>query len=227
MIGLELTEPYYVKKEKKWYCVAYINREKAYAQYVNKIEESESLFLNYYEKAQNSEDGFSKIIYYQKAFQTDLLERIEYGNLFAPSHKDDFYKSKEKLLSIPSLIESEKNAMSIYVKINGDINDIIKNCVVNELSKCGFIIANNNSNYTAEILIEPNINGSEPYSVLPSLQLIITTKSGKNIFSYSKRATEKAVAYKIDVAKKRSYTAFCENITNDLSIKFNEKLVIQ
>ena len=33
LFALEYTEPYYAKKEARWYCVAYIEREKAWAQY--------------------------------------------------------------------------------------------------------------------------------------------------------------------------------------------------
>ena len=58
--GLEYTEPYYKKKEKKWYCVAFINRENAWIQYKPQIEIAKNSFEGLLKNAEKENDNFSK-----------------------------------------------------------------------------------------------------------------------------------------------------------------------
>lgn len=42
--GLEYTEPFYVKSEKKWYCLVYMNRDEAWQQYKPQIDIKKNSF---------------------------------------------------------------------------------------------------------------------------------------------------------------------------------------
>ena len=61
LFGLEYTEPFYFKKEKKWYCVAFINRENAWIQYKPQIEIAKNTFEGLVKKLDKESDSFTKL----------------------------------------------------------------------------------------------------------------------------------------------------------------------
>ena len=69
LFGLEYTEPFYLKKQKSWCCVAYIDREKAWAQYKPGVEKSKAEFYAMYQNGETESDPFSKIVMYKKSLK--------------------------------------------------------------------------------------------------------------------------------------------------------------
>ena len=83
LFAVEFTDPYYNKKEKKWYCLAYINREKAWNIFKSQIEITKSIFDVSYKNAENENEPFFQYALYKQSWETskDFLEKLEFGRL--------------------------------------------------------------------------------------------------------------------------------------------------
>ena len=96
-IGLEYTESYYYKPEKKWYAIAYMVREDAWIQYKPKIEAEKAKFYSFLKKAELEEDSFTKISLYKSAWKVsvDFVEKLEYGRII--NHKEEEKYSSDRM----------------------------------------------------------------------------------------------------------------------------------
>lgn len=97
-IGLEFTESWYYKAEKKWYAVAYMNREDAWVQYKPKIESEKIKFYSFLKKAESEEDPYTKISLYKSAWKAscDFLEKLEYGRIINPKEEEKYSQTEQK-----------------------------------------------------------------------------------------------------------------------------------
>ena len=115
--GLEYTEPYYLKNEKKWYCVAFINRENAWIQYKPQIEIAKNSFEGLLKNAEKENDNFSKLKALKTAWQKgkDLIEKLEYGRLISPTREAEYSSSRDKFSEIPVIFEETKSKCKTYI----------------------------------------------------------------------------------------------------------------
>ncbi|MBR4464755.1 MAG: LPP20 family lipoprotein [Treponema sp.] len=213
---LEYTEPYYFKKEKKWYCVAYIKRADAWTQYMPQIEIAKNKFLGYYENAQKESDPFIRLPLYKTAWKSgeELLGKLEYGRIISPKEEVKYKDERDKIAEIPVLFEASKKECTIFIKADGDYNRILTTAVSSALSKNGFIVTKTavGAKYTAEIEIDDNAAGNEPIAITPSVNLKITGTSGTTSYSYETLSSEKTIAYTIENARKKAYPKLAKEL---------------
>jgi len=222
--GLEYTNPYYSKKEKTWYCVAYINREEAWNQYLPKIESVKSAFYSFYDKAIAENEPVFKLKFYKLAEEPaeNLLASLDYARLLQPKNSELYATERKTVTELPSLIESEKIKCTAFLDIKGDYGNIFASAISKILIETSFIISDdkNKSNYIASIDIENNTMGENPLSITPSLNFKLYGKY-KAIYSLSDRLENKTVAYELKKAQKKSYPEladkFCEKLSADLA----------
>lgn len=112
---LEYSDPWYNKKEKKWYCVAYINRKNAWIQYQPQIESSKKTFEGLLENAVAEDDLFLKMELYKTVWKQgeEVLKKLEYGRIISPSEEKQYQSLRDEISTIPSKHTEVINSISV------------------------------------------------------------------------------------------------------------------
>lgn len=226
LFAVEYTDPYYVKKEKKWYCAAFINREKAWIQYRPAVEGAKSDFYAMKKNAEREADPFSKATAYGAAFRSGkkFLEKLEYARILNAQKEAEYAPDRESVNEIPSRIAAEKAKCSLYLNVKGDYGNIISSALTKTFSESGLSAAKSAgaANYNADVVVENNALGEDPISVYPSLEMKITTKDGKTVYSHQTKVSAKTVAYTLENAQKKSYPLLAERASKAVLQELSE-----
>ena len=217
-IGLEFTESWYYKAEKKWYAVAYMNREDAWVQYKPKIESEKTKFYSFLKKAESEEDPYTKISLYKSAWKasSDFLEKLEYGRIINPKEEEKYSQDRDAVSDLPSRIEAEQKNLTLEVRMSGDYANIIETAVKNAFGRNGFVVGDK-GNYVAEVAVSSNPSGSDPVAIVPAVTVTIKNRNGKAIYSYETNLTEKTVAYTLENAQKKAFPKLAEKINQEIN----------
>lgn len=226
--GLEYTQPYYVKKERKWYCVAYVEREKIWELYRPTIQSARNKFISFYDMAENSEEPFNKMLIYMKTkeyaddFKSDYsFARILSKPLTDTAYSDDF----EKASSLSAKIVSERNKCTFSINVENDEKNIIYQCIKNEFSGTGYTVRNSGDaalySVQVNVYLEDTILNSI-HVIQPSVELSVEGKT-TSIFSYAKQLPNVS-GINEDIVKQKAVRALSDEIHNSLMNEFNEKM---
>ncbi|MDE7290792.1 MAG: hypothetical protein K2N58_01975 [Treponemataceae bacterium] len=220
LFALEYTEPYYYKKAKKWYCLAFIRRPDAWARYKPRIEFAKDVFLRLYECAEAETDPFMRLSRLKTAqgAVSDMLEKLEYGRTISPQNEAAYLSVRDKAARIPVLFEAAKKECTVFVSAHGDYNRAMEQAVSTALVKNGFTVARNadGAKYTASVDVDDNASGSDPVAIMPTVSLKIMGNGGNAVYSYEAAASEKTMAYTLENAKKRAYPKLAQEMESAL-----------
>lgn len=231
-IGLEFTEPYYSKKEKKWYCVAFINRHNAWKQFLPQIEECKHSFESQLEVAEKEVELLTKLSIYKEVWNKgrELNKKLEYGRILMPLEESKYESYREMVAEIPVRFRDIQKQCSVYLEINDDYGKMIISAISTAFVNNGFQVAKqkNDSKYIVEITINDNSSGDNPVSILPEVNISVLSSNGKNdvsLYFYDKTAKEKTVSYTLENAKKKAYSKLSSELETEvyesLSISFS------
>lgn len=223
LFTVEYTDSYYNKKEKKWYCVAYINRENAWKLYKSQIDMEKTLFENFYMKAEKETEPFLRFTLFKQTWEKgkDFLETLEYGRLLNDKHEMEYTDVKAKLANVPMFLQDSISKSTINLEIQGDYGNIIENAIINAFFECGFVIGDNGM-YTLFVEIEPNVIGNNPLSISPSINVVLKNKSNKSFYNYSYKSQEKIVSYTLENAQKKAYSKVADVVLKEIPENIRE-----
>ncbi len=209
LFAVEYTDPYLEKKENKWYCVAFIEREKAWTQYKPTVDDARTEFYAMKKNADEETDPLTKCTAYGKAWNSGkkFLEKLEYARILNAKKEAEYAEDRRAVSEIPGKISAEREKCTVYLSVTGDYGNTISSALSKTLSGNGFKVAKteNEANYTANAIVEPNAVGSDPITVYPSLDLKITSKGGKTVFANQCKVEQKTIAYSLQNAQKKAY----------------------
>ena len=216
-IGLEFTESYYYKSEKKWYAVAYMIRDDAWVQYKPKIESEKTKFYSILKKTESEDDSFTKVSLYKSAWKLsgDLIEKLEYGRIINPNEEEKYSADRTAIAELPAKIEKEQKNLTIFVNLKGDYGNIMETSIKTALEKGGFIVGEK-GNYIADVIVSSNPNGENPVTIMPAVIVSIKSSEGKAVFSYEAKMMEKTVAYSLENAQKKAFPKLAEKINEEI-----------
>ena len=216
-IGLEYTESYYYKPEKKWYAIAYMVREDAWIQYKPKIEAEKTKFYAFLKKAESEDDSFTKVSLYNNAWKvsSDFMEKLEYGRIINPKEEEKYSADRTTIAELPAKIEKEQKNLTIFVNLKGDYGNIMETSIKTALEKGGFIVGEK-GNYIADVIVSSNPNGENPVTIMPAVIVSIKSSEGKAVFSYEAKMMEKTVAYSLENAQKKAFPKLAEKINEEI-----------
>lgn len=216
-IGLEFTESYYYKAEKKWYAVAYVNRRDAWIQYQPKIDSAKNKFYGFYKKAENETDAFKKLSLYKSAWEAsfDFMEKLEFGRIISSMEEKKYSADRDAVAEIPSKIERTKNNLTSTFSIKGDWGEIIGTSVKRAFEKEGFKFGIS-GNYKLSVTVDSNAFGIDPVAIMPSVKIVLSSKSGEILFSFEEKLDEKTVSYTLENAQKKAFPKLAELIEREI-----------
>lgn len=226
LFGVEYANPYFVKKEKKWYTVAYINRKNAWNQFKPELDIQKNEFNRLYRKASKEEDSFLKLRTLKKVRSSAdiLLRKLEYARLINAAGELAYDAERDSIAELEGMESDAKSNCSTFMAVNGaDYKKSVETTVASVFSSNGFNVSKSKgqANYVAEINIDNNENGSDPISIKPSINIKVQNRSGKTVFSYDVTSEEKALGYTLDSAQKKVFPQLCSKIQAALSEELN------
>lgn len=226
LFAVEYTDPYFSKNENKWYCVAFIEREKAWSQYKPTVDGAKSEFYAMKKNADDENDPFTKCTVYGKAWKSgkSLLEKLEYARILNAKKEADYAEDRKAVNEIPSKISAEREKCTVYLLVTDDYGNTISSALNQVLSRNGFKLAKsaNEANYTANAIVEPNAVGNDPITIYPSLELKITSKGGKTVFANQCKVEQKTIAYTLENAQKKAYPILAKEAEKAINAELNQ-----
>lgn len=217
LFAVEFTDPYYYKKEKKWYCVAYIDREKAWNQFKPQIEIKKSILDASYKKAEIEEEPFLQYSLYKQSWKNskDFLEKLEFGRLLNPVKIEEYENSFNTISEISTQIYETATKVTISLVISGDYGNIFKDIITKVFRNSGFAIGQNGL-YTLKVNINSNSIGIEPLSISPSIEISLVNKKNISLYNYSYKSIEKEISYSLENAQRKAYPKLAEVVFKEL-----------
>ncbi|MBO4859006.1 MAG: hypothetical protein J5527_10895 [Treponema sp.] len=228
LFALETEEPYYLVREKKWYCCAHINRKTAWNQYEPIVRDQKNAFYSVYNLAQAQEEPLEKIKMYKKAqYEGEMLSAFMYkAYMFSKPLTDSaFAKDKAVAASIPGLIQNEKNKCVFAVDVSNDFGQTVSSSITKAFSQMGFpvVTKNENSIYTVQALVNYNeIDEDDLMVYYPSIKVVVKTKD-KSLYVYEGK-TERILSYNESKAKKSACTELAGLIERELESDFKSTI---
>lgn len=220
LAGVELTEVYYDKKGKTYYCVAYMNRNTAWTQYKPKIDHARNNFYGYYKKGTEDTDVFSRIRYLGYAISSveEFMDVISFGQMISEAKVLQEYGSD---MVVMAETRSKQSAEIINTKIFMQVNDEPGNDVATAISKVfsdvGFSITQDKSRATYVADAQISYNKAQDNNVIvmrPGIVITITGQSG-TVYSFSANAS-RVVQYTENLAKVKSAASISTVVTEKM-----------
>lgn len=219
--GLEYTEPYFDKAEKKWKCAAYVSRDKAWEQVVPAVEGARTKFLSLYNNALSELEPLARCrqLGVARSGGSDFINELAFARLVNLQKASVYDDDKRKYDGIPALQAEVRNGLSVFVTVDGDHAGIIVASLSKSLSESGFRVVKKeaDASYVARASISDNAVGNEPVAIYPSLELDIRLKGGKSVYAKNLAVEKKTVSYEIDTARRKSYPLLSDMISTSVT----------
>ena len=228
LFALETTQPYYLEREGKWYCCAYINRKDAWNQYEPLVRDQKNTFYSIFNLAADEKDPLEKIKISSKAQNNSelFLGCLYRASMFSKQKTDEAFGNDRKLIaSIPGLIQKQKNACVMKIKVQGDFGNIVSSQINQIFSDLGFALTENESK--AFYIIDGNISYNEIVQddlivYYPSIK--VNVKSADNsVFVYENKLNQ-IMSYNEAKAKKIACEQISSLLNNELGKDFTRTI---
>ena len=228
LFALETAEPYFLEREQKWYCCAYINRKTAWNQYEPLVRDQKNTFYSLFNLAQSQTEPLEKIKAYSKAelASQDFIACLYRASMFSKEMTDTAFGNDRKLVaSIPALIQKEKNNCIMCVKTSGDFGAVVSSAVNSIFSGMGFTVSDDEakSYYIVESIINYNeIVQDELIVYYPSVKISVKSRD-KTLYVYENKQ-DKLLSYNESKAKKAACESIADLITRELPADFKSTM---
>lgn len=227
LFAIETTEPFYVKKEKKWHCLAFIEREKAWTQYEPNVENAKNEFYAIYQKTEEESEPLLKCSLLSKTWKSgmEFLKTLEFARILDSQKEKKYADDRNFVSEIPAMIEVEKEKCRVYVEVSGDQDGIIATSVAEALEESSLVISAQKEDcaYIAKVEITDNESGSDPIAIFPSVDFSLVGKNGKSAYAIKIKSQKKAISYTIENARKKAYPQVAEQIKETVKKDMREK----
>lgn len=218
--AVEFTDTWYNKKDKTWYCVAFIERKNIWEKYEPELRDSRDNFKAFCDKAEVSEESFEKIKLLSMAREQgeNFLEKYSYAQFLSEKLTSSNYgDSLLQLSSLKSSIQNEKNKIKLSLTVSKDVGDKVFSAMSQVLSENGFTISKSGNTHNVECQVMYNeVKEGDIFVYNPSV-IVVITKDKEILYTYSKSCGRIKV-FSTAVGEKKSVEA----IYSVLMEKFNE-----
>ncbi len=228
--GLNYTKVYYEKKEKTYYCAAFIPKNQAWKQFAQITDTEKQNFYSFYEKATNL-DPLNQYFWYVKStkpanvFMTNLSIL-----LFIDAAKANQTYGKD-LQTISSLeakqIEALKNS-TVFIEVDFDIGGSIKTDLQKILKDFGLTVVSNKQSAKylglGKVTLNEEKEGSNEDAIFyafPEFEFNLDYE-GKSIYSFITKSDKKIVNATEQRLKQNSIKSLSKKITSEMKISLDD-----
>lgn len=189
LLCLKYSEPYYDKKNKKYYVVAYINRKESGEFYAQKINGILLQIKDICELARNEKEVLYSVVNLQKAKRLSKIATyyIDTACIINPTEIEKYKDDTELIAKLTSLLSVQEGKGTFSVSCNNSKYNSVCTGISSILEESGFVVSKKNPVY--RIYVEINFS-EEVYEagnfVRPDICITVANASGKEIDSYSK-----------------------------------------
>ena len=226
--SLEFTEPWYNKKEKTWYCLAYVSREKAWNQYRPTIQAARDKLFAFYTAAQKSEEPLYRIRYYVQSqdYEQPFYEAYSFSRLFSVALAEQYYGEDVAFVSSVRAKSAEEKSLSTFtIEVSGDVQSLVYQRLKDVLSGAGYTVKNKgeDANYvvTVKVILSDSLL-SDLHVISPAFELSVDGKSA-SVFSYAKKAAS-VHGLQEEIVKSKATRALADEISRTFLQEFNDTL---
>ena len=226
--GLEFTEPYYNKKEKKWYCLAYVSRQKFWEAYRPTLQNARGRLFAFYDLAEKNDDPLSKLFLYSQSsqYEKDFYTCYSFATIISKELTSQYYgQDSNYVASINSKLSQEKSNCTFAIKVSGDVQNIIYQKIKDELSREGYTVRNENEKaiYSVKAVIQlDDMIMNSLHVIKPGIELTIEGKT-ISLFSYAKQQ-KNVSGINEDITKVKAVRSLSDELQLSFIQEFNEKL---
>ena len=231
LVSVDYSKPYYAKKDKCYYIVAFIDRDKAWDTYEPDILRLKNEYQSLYDLAVNTEESILRYKYLYKARDSayDLVSRLYFGFMINPAKKKEFSKIISNIYSNKEFATLDQKLIYVLLNVEGDQGGIITSSITDIFSTFGFMISRDTSSsyeYILTVVVEDNLNvDDDVYAIYPYVEIRLTDKSKlKTFYTWNKRWS-KTAAYSLLQCQKKSYPKIAEDIKSCVSQDYKERLM--
>ncbi|MBR0496606.1 MAG: hypothetical protein IJJ71_10580 [Treponema sp.] len=224
--GLNFTEPYYDKKEKCWYCVAYIKRDDAWNLLLPRIESAKAAFYAPYNNGRKETEPVFKYSFFAAALEkgVDFQDVLDYARIIHPKTEESYSSDREAINSVQNLLITEKGKCTLFLALQGDYGNILTEAATKIFSETPFSLVGSekSANYKATVTVDDNKVGDNPLSISPSAKIEIKSKSGRSVYADVFRLETKTTAYSLEKAQTKAYPQLADVMKQELPEKLAE-----
>lgn len=229
MYAMEYTEPFFNKPEKKWYCAAYINREKAWNQFEPEVRDAKNSFYSVYNLSFETDDPLKKIRTYKQAQKQGQIftEKLYTAMLFSkPLTEKTFAEDRKTLAAIDGLIHNEKERCIMTVSAPVDFSKTLASAVTQAFTQAGFKTSEKNAYYSVVAQLDYNKEMEDDLFVLyPSVKITVT--GAENTVYIFQSDAGKIISYNEAKAQKNACSAVSEIVSEKLTEDFSKVMELK
>lgn len=228
--SLEFTDPWYNKKEKTWYCLAYVMRQKLWEQYQPSLQNARDRLFAFYEAAKKSDEPLYKMMIYLQSrnFENEFFDSYSFSNIISPALTEKNYGNDINVVSsINAKLMEEKNKCTFTITVTGDVQNLVYQRLKDELGQSGYSVKNEGEEalYSVNAVVKLDDNTINSLHIVKSaLELFVEGKTA-SIFSYAKQV-ENVSGLNEDIVKTKAVRTLSDEIRNSFIREFSEKISI-
>lgn len=191
LCGVDFSESYFVKKEKKYYCVAYLDREKIWACYKPEIKKACDDFMAVYKVGERNmaRNSFiaAKYLTIARSKADVFIARILIGKLFSPEAEKMHEMEQRKANDLDATVKSVFANSVLSIDAKNDVNSIVSAKVKEVFVSCGYTVSGpKTAQFTLSIEVKDNYEKSgNGCFVSPEVTVSVLNKKGDAVYSYS------------------------------------------
>ena len=228
LFALETAEPYYLIREQKWYCCAYIERKTAWNQYEPYVRDAKNKFYSIFSLAQNTEEPLERIKVYSQAeyASEEFLGCLYRAYMFSKPMTDAaFAQDRAVVASIPGYVQKEKNNCIMCAVIQNDIGGTISSSVNKIFSGMGFTMSDNQnkSYYIVETAVDYNkLTEDDLIIYYPAVKVSVKSKE-KTVYVYENKL-DRIMSYNESKAQKSACDGIAALLEKELAGDFKNTM---
>ena len=229
LTAIEYSLPYYNKKNKTYYVVAYINKKLGWQYIEPKIIQLKTMYDSFIELSKNAEHPVLQYKYLVKAKYTseELISTFYTGILFDSSKKKAYRDLVTEIGQSKELEMLNSLSIPVYVTSHGDCGDLITVKVTEAFKELGFLPCNElKSNIKTILKIEINSNeksSDEIYSVYPKVSIYLSNiEETKQFYSFQK-SWGKTSNFSLIQAQKKAFRKIGDELRKEILSDYQEK----
>lgn len=190
LCGVDFSESYFVKKEKKYYCVAYLDREKIWACYKPEIKKACDDFMAVYKMGERNmaRNSFiaAKYLTIARSKADVFIARILIGKLFSPEAEKMHEMEQRKANDLDATVKSVFANSVLSIDAKNDVNSIVSAKVKEVFVSCGYTVSGpKTAQFTLSIEVKDNYEKSgNGCFVSPEVTVSVLNKKGDAVYSY-------------------------------------------